>query len=113
MAITKKLIHFQKWETFMSDQGVNGNWETPSSGSETTRDATYGQINGSSIVFIKDVQKIWTHGKLYSCGSNIQAVDTEDALDDVGDYATKAYVDLLSDRVELLETMLNEILIKE
>lgn len=42
----------------MSDQGVNGDYTTPSSGTEETRDAMYGQISGASIVFIKDVQKI-------------------------------------------------------
>ena len=29
----------------------------------------YGQIKETSIVFIQDVQKIWTHGKIYDCSS--------------------------------------------
>lgn len=67
MAINKKLIHFKTWNTFISQDGVNGNYSVPSSGSETDGTAVYGQLLGTSIVFIKDVRKIWTHGRLYNC----------------------------------------------
>lgn len=65
MAINKKLIHFKTWDKFIAD-GVQGNYSEPS---EIKPDGTavYGQLLGTSIVFIKDVQKIWTHGKLYNC----------------------------------------------
>ena len=67
MAINKKLIHFKTWDKFISQDGVNGNYSTPSDGKESDGTAVYGQLLGTSIVFIKDVQKIWTHGKLYNC----------------------------------------------
>lgn len=67
MAINRKLIHFKTWDTFISQDGVNGNYSNPSSGNESDGTAVYGQLLGTSIVFIKDVQKIWTHGKLYNC----------------------------------------------
>lgn len=70
MAINRKLIHFKTWNTFISQDGVNGNYSVPSSGSETDGTAVYGQLLGTSIVFIKDVQKIWTHGQLYDCGAS-------------------------------------------
>lgn len=65
MAINKKLIHFKTWDKFIAE-GVQGNYSEPS---EIKPDGTavYGQLLGTSIVFIKDVQKIWTHGKLYNC----------------------------------------------
>jgi hypothetical protein len=62
--IDKKLIHFKKWDDFIS--ACNNDYTTPSSGDETSKDAVYGQIKGTSIVFIQDVQKIWTHGNLYT-----------------------------------------------
>lgn len=58
MAIDKKLIHFKNKENFMSANGVNGNDTTPSSGSEAEGNAEYGQIKGTSIVFIKDSNEI-------------------------------------------------------
>lgn len=58
MAIDKKLIHFKTKENFMSANGVNGNPNTPTSGSEETGNAEYGQIKGTSIVFIKDSGEI-------------------------------------------------------
>lgn len=64
--IDKKLIHFKNWNTFISSTGVNGDYTTPSSGTEDGGNAIYGQIKGTSIVFIKDVGKIWTHGKVYN-----------------------------------------------
>lgn len=67
--IDKKLIHFKKWNTFISSEGVNGNYTTPSTSATSTSPALYGQIKETSIVFIQDVQKIWTHGKLYDCST--------------------------------------------
>lgn len=69
MAINRKLIHFKTWNTFISQDGVNGNYSIPSSGKEIDGTAVYGQLLGTSIVFIKDVQKIWTHGQLYDCSA--------------------------------------------
>ena len=61
MAINKKLIHFNSKENFMSaENGVNNSPETP-----TGENGAYGQIKGTSIVFIKDSKEIWTHGNLY------------------------------------------------
>lgn len=81
MAINKKLIHFKTWDKFIAD-GVQGNYSEPS---EIKSDGTavYGQLLGTSIVFIKDVQKIWTHGQLYNSVSwteidgNTAAVNNE------------------------------------
>ena len=60
MAINKKLIHFKNKENFLSaDNGVDNNVETPNTGtSEEDRNAEYGQIKGTSIVFIKDSKEI-------------------------------------------------------
>lgn len=69
MAIDKKLIHFKTWNTFISNTGVNGNYTTPSTSATSSSPALYGQIKETSIVFIQDVQKIWTHGKLYDCST--------------------------------------------
>lgn len=66
MAIDKKLIHFNTKETFMSeDNGVNNDPEKVTSGDESNGTAIYGQVKGTSIVFIKDSKEIWTHGNLY------------------------------------------------
>lgn len=56
MAIDKKLIHFKTKESFQSANGGNAN--TPTSGSETDGTAEYGQIKGTSIVFVKDSKEI-------------------------------------------------------
>lgn len=61
MAIDKKLIHFKSKDNFLN--ALNGT--EPTAGSEATGDALYGQIKGSSIVFIQDTNEIWTHGTLY------------------------------------------------
>lgn len=58
MAIDKKLIHFKTKENFMSANGVNNSIDTPTSGSEETGNAEYGQIKGTSIVFVKDSKEI-------------------------------------------------------
>ena len=59
MAINKKLIHFDKKETFKGANGINN---------ATSADANgyWGNIPNTSIVFIKDTQEIWTHGQYYS-----------------------------------------------
>lgn len=78
--IEKKLIHFKTWDNFISPNGVNGKWDTPNpETSEEDGTAVYGQIKGTSIVFIKDVGKIWTHGKLYA-GDDMEAVDEYESL---------------------------------
>lgn len=80
MAIDKKLIHFQTWNKFISEGvGSEENITTPTSGTEDARNAIYGQIKGTSIVFIKDVGKIWTHGKVYD-GSTINVDELQDKL---------------------------------
>lgn len=48
MAINKKLIHFQTLANFNAQLSA-------------------GNILDTSIVFIKDAKKIWTHGQLYDC----------------------------------------------
>lgn len=65
MAIDKKLIHFKSKDNFMSANGVNGNIDSPTSGSEKNGNAEYGQVKGTSIAFVKDSKEIWTHGNLY------------------------------------------------
>ena len=58
MAIDKKLIHFKTWNKFIEQIGSESNITTPTSGKEEDGTALYGQIKGTSIVFIKDVGKI-------------------------------------------------------
>lgn len=101
MAIDKKFIHFKTYDNFISHNGIGSeaNITTPTEGSEDTGDAIYGQIKGSSVVFIKDVQKMWTHGQLYDCTDvSDELVDIKSSLSIVeSDYITtsalKNYVD--------------------
>lgn len=105
MAIDKKLIHFKTWENFISLNGVDGNWTTPTSGSEETGDAIYGQIKGTSIVFIKDVGKIWTHGQLYNDDKEIP-IDTAmsaSSTNPVQNMVVKKYVDGLHSAIPTTE----------
>lgn len=105
MAIDKKLIHFKTWNNFISSNGVNGNWETPTSGSEDAGDAIYGQIKGTSIVFIKDVGKIWTHGRLYNDDEEI-IIDTAisaTSTNPVQNKVVKTYVDGLHSAIPTSE----------
>lgn len=88
MAITKKLIHFNQFSNF-NTQKLSANREntayTIGVGGAVTTGEPY--ILYHSIVFIKDVLKIWTHGSLYDCG----AVDLSDYLtaDEIAEvYAT-------------------------
>lgn len=106
MAIDKKLIHFKTWDNFIS-QGVGSetNITTPTSGSEETHDAIYGQIRGTSIVFIKDVGKIWTHGRLYNDDEEI-IIDTAisaSSTNPVQNKVVKAYVDGLHSAIPTSE----------
>ena len=84
--IDKKFIHFKNYADFISQAGVGSvkNITTPTSGSEDSRNAVYGQIKGSSIVFIKDTKQIWTHGQLYSCNVDIDSLEDVVRLDNEG-----------------------------
>jgi hypothetical protein len=53
MPINKKLIHFNSRDNFMSSEnGVNNSPEVAGD------DGTYGNLKGTSIVFIKDSKEI-------------------------------------------------------
>lgn len=97
MAIDKKLIHFKTWNNFISGTGVNGNYTVPSSGTEDDGTAIYGQIKGTSIVFIKDVCKMWTHGALYDCSSHEMLIVDEEiseiSTNPVQNKVVKKYID--------------------
>lgn len=117
MAINKKLIHFKTFANFnsqkLSANEANTKYTTGISGTETSGNP---DILYQSICFIKDTQQIWTHGQIYNASAdnrlkdaNVQAVDTEDVLDDVNvDYATKTYVDeVVGDINSVLESIIN------
>ena len=55
MAINKKLIHFQTLANFEAQLSA-------------------GNILDTSICFIKDAKKIWTHGEFYNCDSSSQTI---------------------------------------
>lgn len=59
MAINKKLIHFQTMANFEAQLSA-------------------GNILDTSIVFIKDAKKIWTHGEFYNCADGVDSVDWAD-----------------------------------
>ena len=84
--IDKKFIHFKNYDDFISQAGVGSvdNITTPTSGSEDARNAVYGQIKGSSIVFIKDTKQIWTHGQLYSGNVDISTLEDVVRVDETG-----------------------------
>lgn len=68
MPLDKKFIRFREKSNFLSQEnGVNNNPETPSS--EDGNIAIYGNLKGTSIVFIEDSKEIWTHGNLYKSAS--------------------------------------------
>ena len=111
MAVNKKLIHFKQKDTFLS---TVVDPTTPSSGSEDTGTAMYGQIYGTSIVFIKDSQQIWTHGKLYDCSnvdlSNYTTLsEVEQLLSEIlsesKDYTNQTIEDLIGGAPEALDTL--------
>jgi hypothetical protein len=85
---------------------VNGNYSKPSSGKEEDGTAVYGQIKGTSIVFIKDVGKIWTHGKLY-CEVIVDNTVNETSTNPVENRAVKTYVD------NAVQAVTNELIIDE
>ena len=82
MAINKKLIHFKTLEKFNTEL-ANGN------------------ILDTSIVFIQDAQKIWTHGTLYDCDAAAlreEIIKNEEVVAAALNYlqenkASKTYVD--------------------
>lgn len=84
MAIDKKLIHFKTKENFNSANGVNGSVDVPTSGSEGEGNAEYGQIKGTSIVFVKDSKEIWTHGNLYKSVGWGKILYIDDILSEYG-----------------------------
>lgn len=61
MAINKKLIHFQTMANFEAQLSA-------------------GNILDTSIVFIKDAKKIWTHGQFYDC-SGAEEISWDDIHD--------------------------------
>lgn len=57
MPLDKKFIRFREKSNFLSQEnGVNNNPETPSS--EDGNVAIYGNLKGTSIVFIEDTKEI-------------------------------------------------------
>lgn len=77
MAINKKLIHFQTLANFEAQLSA-------------------GNILDTSICFIKDAKKIWTHGEFYDCSEGGSSVDLSDyytkaEIENKG-YATQTYV---------------------
>lgn len=73
MAINKKLIHFQTLANFEAQLSA-------------------GNILDTSICFIKDAKKIWTHGEFYDCSEGI-------SLDEI--------TELLADKQDTLESGTN------
>ena len=65
MAINKKLIHFQNLADFETRLANN-------------------EILNTSIVFIKDAKKIWTHGNYYD-GSTVDLTDIENSIQNILD----------------------------
>ena len=105
MAITKKLIHFNQFSNF-NTQKLSANREntayTIGVGGAVTTGEPY--ILFHSIVFIKDVLKIWTHGSLYDCGeTDLSDYLTADEIAEV--YATIEALNGKQDKVTDLETI--------
>lgn len=105
MAITKKLIHFNQFSNF-NVQKLSANREnttyTIGVGGAVTTGEPY--ILYHSIVFIKDVLKIWTHGSLYDCGeTDLSDYLTADEIAEV--YATVEALNGKQDKITDLETI--------
>lgn len=88
MAITRKLIHFKNFSNFntqkLSADKDNSTYTVGVGGSVVSGEP---YILYHSIVFIKDVLKIWTHGSLYDCGEpDLSDYLTADEIEEV--YAT-------------------------
>ena len=82
MAINKKLIHFQTLANFNAQLSA-------------------GNILDTSIVFIKDAKKIWTHGQLYDCseggGAESPVYVTDFTLSEMSDtYDMEALADAVT-----------------
>ena len=89
MAINKKLIHFKNFEKFNSLKlsaneentkytlGINGE----------VRDGSP-DILYQSVVWIKDIQKQWTHSQMYNCSPLLNSGDGSKFLSDDGSYKT-------------------------
>lgn len=89
MAINKKLIHFKNFEKFNSLKlsaneentkytlGINGEVQ------DGSPDILY-----QSVVWIKDIQKQWTHSQMYNCSPLLNSGDGSKFLSDDGTYKT-------------------------
>lgn len=75
MAINKKLIHFQTMSNFEAQLYA-------------------GNILDTSIVFIKDAKKIWTHGMFYDC-SGVDDIDIPTKLSELENDAGYIKPDIL------------------
>lgn len=59
MPIDKKFIRFKTKSNFLSQSnGVGNTPDTPTSGSDSEGNAIYGNLKGTSIVFIEDTKEI-------------------------------------------------------
>ena len=92
MAVNNKFVHFETWTALM--EKVNNDYTTHSSIDEDGI-KLYGQIKGTSIVFIKDVGKIWTHGRLYNDDEEItiDSAISATSTNPVQNKVIKTYVD--------------------
>lgn len=61
--IDKRFIYFQNKEDF------NEHYKESTDGGNT-----YGDLLGTSLVFIENTQEIWTHGEIYKCDINTEKV---------------------------------------
>lgn len=86
MAIEKKLLHFKKYSDFnskkLSANVANTQYTLGVDGAVTSGEP---DVKYQSICWIKDVQKIWTHGTTYNCadlisGTNIKTINGESVL---------------------------------
>ena len=104
MAINKKLIHFNQYSNFITKKlSANVDNTQYTIGIDSTvydvDDDNKPDILYHSIVFIKDANKIWTHGQIYNCGGGITIVDSVDELnpDDPQGSLTNVIVDTIVD----------------
>ena len=89
MAINKKLIHFGTFSNFNSQKlSANKDNTAYTIGIEGSVVSGEPNILFESIVFIKDVKKIWTHAEIYDCNSpDLSGYLTSEEIAEV--YATK------------------------
>lgn len=97
-------LHFKTKEKFLEE--VNGDFLTPSSGSELTKDARYGNLYGTDLVFIKDTGEIWTHGAFYGAMEAIDMIAMLDleTEDDYKNCIDLSYVDINGNSLETQST---------